>query len=255
MDCFEDWIEHGSARRVGKARTEPFVMRFLSEDDVDEVFALHRLVVDGLSHPHLFRPDSRPFMEKHIAERGRTVGIFCAGALVAYAAISFPGDDDDNLGRDLPVPPGELHNVGNYEGSAVHPEYRGNRFQKRMTDVRHAFALAHDRYHILGTVSPMNPVSLANFLGLDCRVKNIKRKYDGMVRLIIHRDLRQERPQPLSPATFIDVPLSEMETQSRLLHVGFQGFRVVLGDVEPCLRLGLPDVSAAGSHAATHATG
>lgn len=253
MDAFEDWIEHGSARRVGQTESEPYVMRFLRADDLDEVFALHRRIVAGLSHPHLFRPDSRPFMARHIGERGRTVGIYCAGALVAYAAISFPGDDDDNLGLDLPVPPNELHNVGNYEGSAVHPDYRGNRFQKLMTDVRHAFALAHDRYHILGTVSPMNPVSLANFLGVGCRVKNIKTKYDGMVRLIIHRDLREDAPPRLSPATFIDIPLSAMETQARLLHVGFQGFRVVLGDAEPCLRLGLPDETGVGAGTAAQA--
>ena len=194
-DTAEEWIEHGMARVLGCEDPQPFVMRFVQEDDLDRLYELHLAVVSGLHHPHAFRSDSRSFMEQQIERRGRTVGVFCGDDLVAYAAISFPDGDPDNLGRDLPLPDSELGTVANYDGSAVHRLYRGNQFQRRMTDVRHRYALLHGRHHILGTVSPFNPVSLQNFLALGCRVKAVKTKYGSMLRLIIHRDLREPQPQ------------------------------------------------------------
>ena len=239
-DAPREWIEHGVAHVEGFEVPQPFVMRFVQEDDLDRLYKLHLAVVSALHHPHAFRLDSRAFMEQQIERRGRTVGVFCAGDLVAYAAISFPDGDPDNLGRDLPLPASELGKVANYDGSAVHPLYRGNQFQRRMTDVRHRCALLHGRNHILGTVSPFNPVSLQNFLALGCRVKGLKTKYGGMLRLIIHRDLLEPQPQALDPGSFIDVPLSDADAHVRLTRTGFQGLRVVAGSGEPCLRYGLP---------------
>lgn len=236
----EEWVEYGLARVQDCEEPQPFVMRFVERDDLDSLYKLHLSVIAGLHHPHAFRPDSRSFMEQQINRRGRTVGVFCGDDLVAYAAISFPDADPDNLGRDLPLPEDELGTVANYDGSAVHRLYRGNQFQRRMTDVRHRWALLHSRHHILGTVSPFNPVSLQNFLALGCRVHALKTKYGGMLRLIIHRDLREAQPPALDPRSFIDVPLSYAETHVRLTRAGFHGFRVVAGSGEPCLRYGLP---------------
>jgi hypothetical protein len=245
-----DWVEHGEAKVRGLVDPQPYEMRFLREDELEATYQLHRLVVSGVQHPHMFRPDTMSFMAQHIERRGRTVGTFCNGRLAGYAAISFPDDDPDNLGRDLPLPKAEIAHVANYDGSAVHPDFRGNRLQIRMTDIRHRYALAHDRYHILGTVSPFNPVSLSNFLGFGCRVKNFKIKYTGMQRFIIHRDLRDSVAPILNPATVVDVPLGQMERHRALLGRGFQGFRVVPGANEPHLRYARPEASGALSASA-----
>jgi len=232
----KNWVEFGQASVRGHSEPEPYEMRFVRETELDQIYRLHRFVVDGLQHPHIFRADSRDFMAQHIERRGRTVGTFCCGRLAAYAAISFPDGDPDNLGRDLPLPEAELTHLADYDGSAVHPDFRGNRFQQRMTHIRHRYALAHDRYHILGTVSPLNPVSLSNFIGLGCRVKNLKTKYDGMQRFIIHLDLRDPAGPDLDMNTVVDVPLSQIDRHETLLKQGFQGFRVVPGVEEAHLR-------------------
>lgn len=231
-----DWVEHGQAKVRGLTDLQPYEMRFLREEELDEAFRLHQFVVSGMKHPHMFRADSKTFMAQHIESRGRTVGTFCDGRLAGYAAISFPDGDPDNLGRDLPLPEAEIAHVADYDGSAVHPDFRGNRLQLRMTDMRHRYALAHDRYHILGTVSPLNTVSLSNFLGFGCRVKNFMIKYNDMQRFIIHRDLRDAVAPPLDSATFVDVPLSDIKRHRALLRQGFQGFRVVPGADEAHLR-------------------
>ena len=239
MDLPEEWIEHGVARVAGHTVLRAYVMRFVRPNELDALYKLHQLVVSRVHHPHAFRPDSRSFMEQQIERRGRTVAVFCYGEIVAYAAISFPDDDPSNLGRDLPLGEAELSHVADYDGSAVHPDYRGNQLQQLMTHMRHRYALLRDRYHILGTVSPFNPVSLHNFLGLGCRVRNIKQKYGGMVRLIIHRDLREAAPPPLDPRTVIDVPLSNLDRHRRLLLRGLEGSCVVWEGKEAALRYGI----------------
>ena len=241
----DDWVEHGYAKVRGLSDRQPFEMRFLREDELDEAFRLHQLVVSGMKHPHMFRADTKSFMAQQIERRGRTVGTFCDGRLAGYAAISFPDGDPDNLGRDLPLPEAEIAHGADYDGSAVHPDFRGNRLQLRMTDIRHRYALAHDRYHILGTVSPLNPVSLSNFLGFGCRVKNFMIKYTDMQRFIIHRDLRDAVAPELDPASLVDVPLSDIQRHRVLLKQGFQGFRVVPGADEAHLRYARPQVSGA----------
>jgi Uncharacterized conserved protein len=238
---YEDWIEQGFLQVNGTSVPRPFEMRFVRYEELEALFRLHQAVVAVLDHPHLFRPDSRAFMARHLEARGRTVGTFVDGDLIAYAAISFPNDDPDNLGRDLPLPQTEFKHVADYDGSAVHPNYRGNGLQQKMTNMRHRYALAHDRYHILGTVSPLNARSLANFLAIGCRVKNIKEKYGGMLRLIIHRDLRDERPLVFDPTSVRDVPCAAAARITSLLREGFQGFRVVIDEQGAKLRMGHPD--------------
>jgi len=239
-DTRDEWTEHGWARVRDHAAPQPYVMRFVRAAEVDELYALHLGVTARVHHPHAFRPDDRAFMEQQIEQRGRTVGVFGAEGIVAYAAISFPLDHDpDNLGRDLPVPSSELCRVADYDGSAVHPDWRGNRLQQRMTDVRHRWALNHGRHHILGTVSPFNPVSLQNFLALGCRVRNLKRKYGGMLRLIIYRDLRDPVPPAIDPGTILDIPLADIERQESLFRRGFEGFALADSAATPTLRCGL----------------
>ena len=240
MGLSDEWVEHGVVRVTGHVKTQVYVMRFVRPNELDDLYRLHRLVVSQVDHPHAFRPDSRSFMEMQIERRGRTVAVFCDDAIVAYAALSFPDSDPDNLGRDLPLPEAELGHVADYDGSAVHPDYRGNHLQQLMTHMRHRYALLHDRYHILGTVSPFNPVSLRNFLDLGCRVRNVKQKYGDMVRLIIHRDLREAAPPPLDPRTVVDIPLSRMDKHRSMLLRGMEGSCVVWEGKEAALRYGVP---------------
>lgn len=244
---FDDWVEHGMLRVDGSSSLLPFEMRFVRRNELDALFQMHHVILKYLAHPHQFRPDSREFMAKHIDVRGRTVGVFVDNELVAYAAISFPDGDSDNLGRDLPLPPEEFAHIADYDGSAVHPRFRGNGLQKKMTVMRHRYALAHDRYHILGTVSPLNAFSLSNFLNIGCLVKNIKTKYGGMTRLIIHMDLRDKQPTAFVDDSLCDVELIDVEQITALLRNKFQGFRVVINNDHPRLYMGIPLSGAAGA--------
>jgi GNAT superfamily N-acetyltransferase len=236
---------HGSAwpellRRADDGRLVAYEVAWMNESHLDQLHALHTLVVSKVAHPHMFRADTRSFMSQHIDARGRTVGILCEGELVAYAAVSFPDDDPDNLGRDLPLPESELRRVADYDGSAVHPAFRGNGLQRLLSGIRNEYALAHDRYHILGTVSPLNPVSLHNFLELGFEVRGLKAKYEGALRYIIHRDLRVAVTAPAHGQGDVEVPMQDIAWQEALLTAGYRGLAVQFDRPEPCLRFGSP---------------
>jgi GNAT superfamily N-acetyltransferase len=231
-------MPRGCLRRAADGAVVPFESRWLDDGDLDELHALHARVVEGVPHPHMFRADSRDFMARQLDRRGRTVGVLADGRLVAYAAISFPDDDPDNLGRDLEVTRDRLHTVADYDGSAVDPAFRGNGLQRTMSEVRNAWALAQGRHHILGTVSPLNPVSLHTFLSLGFLIRGLKPKYGGALRYIIHRDLTQ--PAPPAPVAAVEVPMADVDRQLDLLAAGHVGVAVAFDRYAPRLRLGRP---------------
>ncbi len=164
-------------------------------------------------------------------------GVLALNAQVETIVLKRGSVEDPDVAAD--------HVGSGFGGSAVHPDFRGNWLQLRMTDMRHRYALAHDRYQILGTVSPLNPVSLSNFLGFGCRVKKFVIKYNDMQRFIIHRDLRDEIAPEFDPATLADIPLGDIERHKALLRQGFHGYRVVPGVDEAHLRYGRPQASGA----------
>ena len=213
----------------------PFAARWLDDGDLDALYALHDKVVRNVDHPHMFRADTRAFMAKQLDRRGRTVGAFVGEAIVAYAAISFPDADPDNLGRDLPLTAQQLDRVADYDGSAVDPTYRGNGLQRLLSEIRNAYALSCGRHHILGTVSPLNPVSLANFLKLGFRVRGLKPKYGGALRYLIHRDLAAEPPALAPTGEAIAAPMADIALQETLLGEGLVGIEVLPGAGGPRL--------------------
>jgi hypothetical protein len=156
----------------------------------------------------------------NIYETGRTFGAFCGQTLVGYASVAFPGGSERNLAYDLPHLAIEPETVAIYDGSAVHPDHRGRGLQTVLNDYRGKFASAAGYRHFMGTVSPMNPYSLVNHLRAGFFVKALALKYGGMMRYIIHRDLRNIR---LRTSNVIDIAFSDLERQKRALADGLWG--------------------------------
>jgi len=93
-------------------------------------------------------------------------------------------------------------------------------------------ALAGDLgyHHILCTVSPKNPKSLANMLSCGFLIEALCPKFQGWFRFILHKDLMKAH---LSPARDADgraeqiaISISDLEGQQILLESGFKGFKI-----------------------------
>ena len=101
---------------------------------------------------------------------------------------TFPGDSEENLGRDIGLPESELMLVAHMDSVAILPEYRGAGLQKRL--MQHAEQeLAEQGYrYFMCTVHPENRYSRQNIIKQGFKPVKTALKYGGYQREIFLRD-------------------------------------------------------------------
>lgn len=200
--------------------------RQLKPADLPGLMELQEIVRQSLPDPELFQCEEQDYYARALASGGAAFGAFDAGSLAGYGLVTFPGADPANLCHDIgdiAIDPGD---VAHLDGSAVHAACRGFGIQQRLSELRIACAAERGARHFLMTVSPANPYSLRNHLNHGgFRVRALKRKYGGLWRLILHRDLVGEPPGEAAPCECC--PLDDLEAHRRLLARGFMGVRLV----------------------------
>jgi hypothetical protein len=192
--------------------------------DVASLCAVHREIINLLPDPELCRPAALDYLEAHIADRGRTIGAFLGTRLIAYAVVRFPNRDPDNLGADLGLIDSELPFVAHFELSGVLPRFRGKGLQFELNRARVDVSSRAGCHHVAVTVSPKNHYSLRTHFRTSIHGKALAVKYGGLVRLILHRDLRHS-----SPARWVDIRGVEAQQTSelkRLLELGYRAHDV-----------------------------
>jgi len=161
-----------------------------------------------------------------IDDGGLMVGAFVGDVMIAFYGIYFPGDNEDNLGRDVGIPKEDYHNVMHLEGAGVHPYYRGNSLQKILNSVCVAEAMKiRPVEHVCATVSPYNYASLDHLFAAKLYIKDMKKKYGDMLRYICYRNLCCEKE--IIHDSIINVESSDFNLQSKLLSERFIGFKII----------------------------
>lgn len=188
LEALERTVVRAEIRhREDPETTRPCVIRFLNSEHLDELVELNDVVLEHLPHPHILRAASREEFAEHMTRRGRCIGAFADGRMVAFTVLSCPRDEPDNLGLDLGFDRDRRMRSCHLELSGVHPLYRGSRLHRTMNAMRANFAGAAGFHYLFGTVSPLNPYSLANHLAQGMTIRKLVTKYGGMDRYIIHR--------------------------------------------------------------------
>lgn len=208
----------------------PYEMLLINEDYLEDVLALQAFVSNSLDNEETFVADSREFMLEEILapDRGRMIGVFAEGKLIAYRNISFPKPDSDyNLGRETDLPEDERSKVSILEATVVHPQYRGNRLQARL--LKHTIPLIEELgyFHVFSTISPYNYPSLKNVMDADLVIRDLKCRggvYEGKLRFLLARDLR--KPYNIDLIEKIVLSNSDIEKQQALLKKGFIGYKL-----------------------------
>jgi len=229
-------------RRHGRPCDPPlaFEGRRLGPEDLPAVIALHALSRQGVA-AELVAHDSDDFFRLRLAERGRLLGLFAEGELVAYGVLGLPRAGDASFADDLPDPP-PAESVAEVDGVAVRPDLRGNGLHRLL--VRWRLAEAAGRALALATAAPGNLYSLSNLLSCGFEAVALLHKYGGARRFLLARPLDAEPPAPAA-AQGRWVPLERLEEQQALLRDGWRGCRLRLG--EPALLYRPPVASAGGS--------
>lgn len=255
-------IAIGSIRRrpifecqiAGKGESLEFCMGFLKLESISELLDLQRIISESLPSREIFIIHDEEYFQRIFSLKRSVIGIVCNGKLIGYSFILIPGLRDDglceNLGVDLNLPDEELSKVAHLQSVAVHPVYRGNGLQKIMAEA-HLHLIDEMGYvHVCSTVSPKNPISLANLLSCGFLIERLRPKFKGWWRFILHRSTaapdgfaangfgrdqsgidQSGRNQSGRDRIECRVPVSDLGLQTELLNKGFKGYRVVMRGV------------------------
>ncbi|WP_414627739.1 N-acetyltransferase family protein [Alkalihalophilus pseudofirmus] len=206
---------------------ETYQVRRLTREDLNVILEVQQVVLDTLENKEHLQPLSEEEFKAILRGDGLILGVFVKGSLTAFRALWFPGDDEENLGRDLGLSPSEQRKVVHQEISIVHPDYRGNGLQKRLAALvmRELAERTSEYEYVCCTVHPFNIPSLKDKLAQGMRIVKLKEKYAGHLRYILLKKLSVE--MMVDNDTKKIVPLDDIVEQNRLLNEGYYGTELV----------------------------
>jgi len=160
-----------------------------SKDDIPLINDLMNHIDLEISNPYIFVKDDKTFIEDHISKKGFTIKATTNHKMVAFLIVRYPRKEADNLGKDVRIDPEDYDNIAHMESVVVVPNHRGNKLMLKLLKKAEKELLKQEISYSLATVSPKNKYSLINFLKRDYVVRKIKKKYNGVERLILFKTL------------------------------------------------------------------
>jgi len=201
-----------------------YEMKFMDEGNLDDILALQDIAIRSLKDREIFRTHCADYFLEHFQMDSPAIGIFTDEGLIAYSVLYFPGENEDNFGRDIRLHADDLHKVAHLATVAVHPEYRGNSLQKMMYSISLDVSRDLGYQHACCMVSPKNYVSLQNIFSHGFLIKALKMKFDSRLRYIMHRHL--EYPSTVCSEE-VRMKSTDVWGQKCLLKRGFFGYGAV----------------------------
>lgn len=168
-------------------------IRLLEARDFDAWLALRETVLGTLPDPDFYvrEDDEEGFFQAHMYPGGEAIGVFMDDALVAYAMIELPGEQQPhNLGHVIGLDPAQQGLVAHLSSCMVLPQWRGRQLQRTLLSARLGLAQAHGRPLCMAMVSLLNHRSRHNMLRQGLRVVWTG-LIDGLQRHVAMIDLEQ----------------------------------------------------------------
>lgn len=204
-----------------------FYVKYIEPTEINEVLELQDYIYDRLEIKEIFVRDTEAELRNALADKGIIFGIYTKeGRLAAYRFINVPGENENNMGKDLYMPKSEYHKVVHLETTVVHPDFRGLGLQKLTLDYAIKWTIANGYRYLFCTVSPYNPVSLNNIMAGGLKARHLKKKYatdehDGYLRYILYRDLSVICYDCWPKFVFCNI--NDIERQIKLIESGYTG--------------------------------
>ncbi|MFC0561333.1 GNAT family N-acetyltransferase [Halalkalibacter alkalisediminis] len=203
---------------------EDVQVQTLNDQHRSQILQVQQHVVEHLQVKESLQSLTLEEFEHVFNEGGLMIGAFVGEQLIAFRALLFPGDDPENLGRDLGLSVAKQQKVVHQELTCVLPDYRGNGLQNQLAQlIMKKFSKLQLPYRYLCcTVFPTNVPSVKDKFKQAMLIAKIKEKYSGKMRYIFFKDLEQSAL--LDRKTIKAVPIADYEQQKVLLQEGFYGF-------------------------------
>lgn len=206
-----------------------YKMVLLNNEHFQQVIDLEHSVLDRLKDKDMCLERPLTIVQEALNGKGFVAGVFVDEALVGVRMLYFAGCSEYNLGRFAGLNDNELDNVVNMEFSAVHPDFRGNSLQRRMSEKVLDIAKKHKSFHhICSMVSPKNFPSISEKFALNLYIANLTLVYGGHWRYIFHQNTATTLN--IKPDTIIEVLSTDLRKQVEIIEQGYYGFSLKKND-------------------------
>lgn len=185
-----------------------FIIRRASMEDVELIYNMMLEVYDELEDKSVLVCGDIGYVRRNINDTGFTLIAYYRGeasygdrctdsdgrniAVMEPAGIfifEYPKESQENLGNDIGLEWEELFKVVHMDTVAVRSRFRGHHLQKRMLEEGER-QIDNNRYrYLMATAAPYNKPSLNTFLGSGYRIMKVKKKYGGVARAILLKEI------------------------------------------------------------------
>ncbi len=218
-----------------------FKIKFLNSSHLDQVQYLQDIVAKNLVDPTIYFVEPADFFYKQLTIEKSAMGLFQKDQLIGFNMVTFPGLSEENLGVEINLQEDELLQVAQIGPAAVHPNYREKGILGQVTQ-RHIQVIKEMGYrHICLTVAPTNYPTIKVFTDHGFVIKQLKLKYNNLLRYILHLDFNVglKRPQ-----YSVRVSSSDIDSQKFIISLGFYGREVIKNDRSFDLIFGYDEIKA-----------
>jgi ribosomal protein S18 acetylase RimI-like enzyme len=200
-------------------------MVLLNHEHTQQILDLEHSVLDNLKDRDLCLERPLNIVQEALNDKGLVAGVFVGERLIGVRMLYFAGKSEYNLGRFAGLKDNELDQVVNMEFSAVHPDFRGNSLQRRMSEkVLDIARKSKNFHHICSMVSPKNFPSISEKFALNLYIANLTLVYGGHWRYIFHQNTADA--SSIRPDTVIEVLNTDYKKQVEIIEQGYYGFRM-----------------------------
>jgi len=221
-------LASGVVRRKSDGGVIPFHMELLGTDWLGRALALQTAVLRQVKEPGLVVSLSADEFERMLGPEGKVVGVLAQERLIGLFGVYFPGSSEENLARDLDMPPTERLRAFHMEIAYVDPDFQGNGLQKQMMAALVGRVARGGAYRwALATIDPRNLASLVSAFGLKLLAARVMPKYGGLLRYIMVQDVA--RPIAVDAGSAVEVPIEDVERQQDMFAHGYVGYQIAGG--------------------------
>lgn len=159
-------------------------------EDAEEIYDLIQTVYSQLTDKSIYVCCNLEDVKAMLTENGfGVVALDSMQKIIGCFLCEYPGDSQENLGRDIRLPEQELVNVVQIEEAVVLEGYRGNSLQSKMLQFAERLIDKEKYRYLLATVSPDNPPSFKTLENNGFKHIITKEKYGGFIRRIYRKVL------------------------------------------------------------------
>jgi GNAT superfamily N-acetyltransferase len=165
----------------------------LLEQHAADIQALDHHIFSLLEDPAMYRPNGFEDMIKSLSPGGLSLGVYVGDKRAAYR-LTAPALclGIDCAGHDLGLADEDIRSLAQFNGVAVHRDYRGNALALHLSEQSMNMARDAGFSRMAVTVYPGNYPSLITFFRLGFEILKVKeayQQYGGMLRYVMLSDL------------------------------------------------------------------